>query len=57
VTEQVTIARARELSADGRSLRAVAAALATEGHVSRKGGPFAAPQVSRMLATAQGVAA
>jgi len=49
-TEQATIARARALSAEGRSLRAVAAVLAAEGHVSRKGGAFLAPQVSRMLA-------
>jgi len=48
-TEQATIARARE----------IAGILAAEGHVSRKGGAFAAPQVSRMLANAEagGVAA
>ena len=50
-TEQATIARARDLAAEGRSLRAVAAALAAEGHASRKGGVFAAPQVARMLAS------
>ncbi len=48
-SEQATIARARELVAEGRSLRAVAAQLAAEGHVSRKGGPFFAAQVGRML--------
>jgi len=48
--EQVVIARARALAAEGRSLRAVAAQLAVEGHVSRKGGAFFAPQVARMLA-------
>jgi len=58
-TEQATIARARELAAGGHSLRAIAGILAAEGHVSRKGGAFAAPQVSRMLANAEagGVAA
>jgi DNA invertase Pin-like site-specific DNA recombinase len=52
--EQATIVRARELSAEGGSLRAVAAVLAAEGHVSRKGGVFLAPQVSRMLASTEG---
>ena len=52
--EQATIARARELSVEGRSLRAVAAALAADGHVSRNGRAFAAPQVSRMLASVGG---
>ena len=47
--EQATIARARALVAEGRSLRAVAAQLAAEGHVSRKGAPFFAAQVGRML--------
>lgn len=47
--EQAVIARARELAADA-SLRAVAAALAGEGHVSRTGRMFAASQVARMLA-------
>ncbi len=57
-SEQATIARARAL-AEGRSLRAVAAQLAAEGHTARTGRPFAAAQVSRMLAaeTAPGVAA
>ena len=44
------MARARTLAAEGRSLRAVAAELAAEGHVSRKGVPFFAAQVGRMLA-------
>ena len=47
--EQATIARARQLAAKGRTLRAVAAQLAAEGHVSRKGVPFFAAQVGRML--------
>ena len=51
--EQAVIARAAALSAEGRSLRAVAAALAEEGHVARTGKPFAAMQVSRMLASAR----
>lgn len=53
-TEQATIARARVLSAEGRSLRAVAAVLAAEGHVSRLGRPFFAAQVARMLGGAEG---
>ena len=47
--EQAVMTRARQLSAEGRSLRAVAAQLAAEGHVSRKGSPFLAAQVGRML--------
>jgi len=47
--EQATIARARELRACGPSLRAVAAQLAVEGHLSRTGRPFLAEQVARML--------
>jgi site-specific DNA recombinase len=50
--EQSAIARARELRAFGLSLRAVASELAAEGHVSRKGRAFFAPQVARMLASA-----
>jgi DNA invertase Pin-like site-specific DNA recombinase len=49
--EQATIARARALTAEGRTLRAVAAQLAAEGHVSRKGVAFFAAQVGRMLAS------
>jgi site-specific DNA recombinase len=47
--EQATIARARKLARKGRSLRAIATALAREGHVSRSGQPFFAVQVVRML--------
>lgn len=47
--EQATIARARALVGEGRSLRAVAAQLVAEGHVSRKGVPFFAAQIGRML--------
>jgi DNA invertase Pin-like site-specific DNA recombinase len=49
--EQATIERARELAADGRSLRAVAALLAAEGRTSRTGRAFAAEQVARMVAS------
>jgi DNA invertase Pin-like site-specific DNA recombinase len=49
-SEQAIIRRARQLAASGCSLRAVAAMLTEEGHVSRAGRPFAAVQVSRMLA-------
>jgi DNA invertase Pin-like site-specific DNA recombinase len=47
--EQATIGRARQLAAEGRSLRGVAAALAQEGRFSRQGGTFHAPQIARML--------
>jgi DNA invertase Pin-like site-specific DNA recombinase len=49
--EQATIARARELRMTGLSLRTVAAVLASEGRVSRKGRPFLATQVARMVRT------
>ena len=55
--EQATIARARLLVGEGRSLRAVAAQLASEGHVSRKGRPFFPAQVARMLAGESGARA
>jgi DNA invertase Pin-like site-specific DNA recombinase len=48
--EQQTIVRTRQLAGDGRSLRAVAAALAAEGCVSRTGRPFVAMQIARMVA-------
>jgi site-specific DNA recombinase len=51
-SEQRVIARARELSAGGLSLRAVSAALANEGYFSRTGRPLAAMQVARMLEVA-----
>jgi DNA invertase Pin-like site-specific DNA recombinase len=47
--EQATIARARELRAACLSLRAVAARLTAEGHVSRTGRRFVAQQVARMV--------
>jgi DNA invertase Pin-like site-specific DNA recombinase len=47
--EQATIARARELHASRLSLRAVAARLTAEGHLSRAGRQFLAQQVSRMV--------
>jgi DNA invertase Pin-like site-specific DNA recombinase len=52
--EQATIARARELAAEGGSLRAIAARLASEGHVSRVGRTFSACQVRRMVANFEG---
>lgn len=48
--EQATIVRAHRLCASGLSLRAIAAQLAAEGHVSRTGRAFFASQVARMLA-------
>ncbi len=47
--EQVVIALARSLGKAGLSLRAIAAELAREGFVSRRGRQFAPAQVSRML--------
>jgi len=49
--EQAAIACARRLAAEGRTLRAVAAHLATAGHKSRTGRTFAPAQVARMLAS------
>jgi DNA invertase Pin-like site-specific DNA recombinase len=48
--EQATVERARELRGRRLSLRATAVRLAAEGHLSRKGRPFFAAQVARMLA-------
>jgi DNA invertase Pin-like site-specific DNA recombinase len=48
-SEQAVMSRARALRSDGLSLAAVADALTTEGVVNRKGNPFAAMQISRML--------
>lgn len=50
--EQATIARARELRADGWSLREVAASLTAEGRKSRTGRAFEAKAVWRMLGAA-----
>lgn len=50
-SEQAVIERARQLSAEGRSLRKVARVLAHEGLRPRQGGEWAPMQVSRMLAT------
>jgi site-specific DNA recombinase len=50
--EQQVIRAARELSATGLSLRAVAAELNRRGYASRSGRPFAAEQVRRMLEAA-----
>jgi hypothetical protein len=48
--EQATILRARRLRSCGLSFRAIAARLAAEGRINRKGRPFFAAQVARMLA-------
>jgi hypothetical protein len=53
-SEQATIARARELRAAGLSLRAVAATLASEGRVSRRGRRFLPAQIARMVAVRNG---
>jgi DNA invertase Pin-like site-specific DNA recombinase len=49
--EQAVIETARQLSADGNSLRDIAANLERGGHFARNGRPFVAAQVSRMLAS------
>ena len=49
-SERVVVALARELRADGLSLRAVSAELDARGYVARSGRPFLAPQVARMVA-------
>ena len=51
-SEQAVIALARELRAAGLSLRAVAAELASRGHVGRTGKPFVACAVSAMVEAA-----
>jgi len=48
-SEAQTIIEARKLHMGGRSLRQVAAELYATGHRTRKGGPFEASQVKRML--------
>lgn len=50
--EQATIARARAMRAEGRSLRAIAGALAEEGRRSRTGRALLPEQISRMVAGA-----
>jgi small GTP-binding protein len=49
-SEQRTIALARELRSEGRTLRAVAAELETRGILSRTGRTFAAQDIQRMVA-------
>jgi DNA invertase Pin-like site-specific DNA recombinase len=51
--EQATIATAKTLAAGGLSQRAIAAALAVRGILSRAGRPFAQPQICAMLAAAK----
>lgn len=48
--EQTGIALARDLRAQGRSLREIADALTTAGYVSKSGGRWSATQVDRILA-------
>lgn len=48
--EQATLARVRELRAEGRPLRAVVAEAARLGLTSRAGRPFGLTQVARLLA-------
>jgi DNA invertase Pin-like site-specific DNA recombinase len=48
--ERATIARTRRLRRLGLSFRAIAARLAAEGRTNRKGRPFFAAQIARMVA-------
>jgi DNA invertase Pin-like site-specific DNA recombinase len=48
--EQATIARARELRAEGQSIRAIAEVLTAEGHTPKKGGRWHVEQLRRILA-------
>ncbi len=52
--ELATIARAGERRAGGLSLRAVAATLASEGRVSRRGRRFLPAQIAHMVAVRNG---
>jgi DNA invertase Pin-like site-specific DNA recombinase len=47
--EQATIAEARAMAAEGMSLRSIANSLATSGRLSRRGRPFQATQIMRMV--------
>jgi DNA invertase Pin-like site-specific DNA recombinase len=51
--EQATIVTVRALASEGLSQRAIAAALAARGALSRAGRPFAQPQVCAMLAASK----
>lgn len=51
--EQETLARARALSDGGMSVRAVIAALAAEGRLSRRGTPFSVASMHKMLTSEQ----
>lgn len=48
--EQAVITTAKDLKAEGLSLRKISAELTRRGHLSRKGRPFAPTQISRLLA-------
>lgn len=48
-SEQETLRRIRELSAEGRTLRDVAAALAAEGRKTKRGGDWHPQTISRVL--------
>jgi DNA invertase Pin-like site-specific DNA recombinase len=47
--EQATIAEARAMAAEGMSLRSISSSLATSGRLSRRGRPFQATQIMRMV--------
>jgi DNA invertase Pin-like site-specific DNA recombinase len=51
--EREALTLARRLHGEGMSLRAVSAELAEQGHVNRRGRPFHAQQVARMVADTQ----
>jgi DNA invertase Pin-like site-specific DNA recombinase len=49
--EQATVARARELRADGLSMRKIAARLTDEGHKTKRGGRWQAETIAKILKT------
>lgn len=49
--EQATVARARELRADGLSLRKIAAKLTLEGHRTKRNGQWQAETIAKILKT------
>jgi DNA invertase Pin-like site-specific DNA recombinase len=51
--EQATVARAREIAANGLSLAKISGALANEGRLARNARPFWPAQIANMLRSAQ----
>lgn len=51
LSEQTTVARARELHHQGYSLREIASYLTSEGHKTKRGGTWQANTIKKLLAT------